>query len=450
MASVAPSPALQNARLTSEKLALEERLREVTRKNRDLEQRNATLFDRLAEQEETLLELRSHLARLLGAGTRRPTIAPGQGALFDDSSADAITSAIEELASPATEEASAELQGADALVPDAEEPEKPGRAKPSRDRRQRKLDESNLRREIRRSELPDGARRCPETGVELVETGVKITTELGYKSAELYLIEHHQVVYGPAPEVAQERTIAPLLAPPHEPAVEGVTAAPSLLAWLLTQKYVLHLPLYRQEDAFARLGVQLSRKTLCDWVLKSAFALKNVAREIERQIRAGPVLALDDTPIRVKRPGRGGGKPKVRQSYLWTLTNPEVPGVAFRFTEGRATADVASVLVTEDDVVGLEVLLGDGYRANVSGAREAGLDSLFLGDHHAVPVPYYQNVPMLGRLLAEWGDRPAGALFLLPLWNPVLVAEQIGSLAAIAAGEGSDSGSALVTGCESR
>src|SRR6266705_2584822 len=67
-------------------------------------------------------------------------------------------------------------------------------------------------------------------------------------------------------------------------------------------------------------------------------------------------------------------------------------------------------------------------------AWEAGLDSLFLGDHHATAVPYYQNVPMLGRLLAEWGDRPAGCLFLLPLWNPVLVAEQVGTLAAIARG----------------
>lgn len=67
-------------------------------------------------------------------------------------------------------------------------------------------------------------------------------------------------------------------------------------------------------------------------------------------------------------------------------------------------------------------------------ARDAGLDSLFVGDHHNVPVPYYQNVPMLGRLLAEWNDRPAGALFLLPLWHPVLVAEQIGTLASIASG----------------
>ena len=65
-------------------------------------------------------------------------------------------------------------------------------------------------------------------------------------------------------------------------------------------------------------------------------------------------------------------------------------------------------------------------------AREAGLDSLFVGDHHSTaPMLYYQNVPVLGRLLAEWGDRPAGALFLLPLWHPVLLAEQIGTLAAL-------------------
>lgn len=67
-------------------------------------------------------------------------------------------------------------------------------------------------------------------------------------------------------------------------------------------------------------------------------------------------------------------------------------------------------------------------------AREAGLDSLFLGDQHVTAYPYYQNSPMLGRLLAEWGDRPAGALYLLPLWHPVLVAEQVTTLAAIAAG----------------
>jgi alkanesulfonate monooxygenase SsuD/methylene tetrahydromethanopterin reductase-like flavin-dependent oxidoreductase (luciferase family) len=68
-------------------------------------------------------------------------------------------------------------------------------------------------------------------------------------------------------------------------------------------------------------------------------------------------------------------------------------------------------------------------------ANGAGLSSLFVGDHHSTaPGVYYQNVPIVGRLLAEWGDQPAGALFLLPLWSPVLLAEQIGTLASIAGG----------------
>ena len=68
-------------------------------------------------------------------------------------------------------------------------------------------------------------------------------------------------------------------------------------------------------------------------------------------------------------------------------------------------------------------------------ARDAGLDSLFVGDHHATgPFAYYQNTPMMGRLLAEWGDRPAGVLMLLPLWHPVLAAEQLGTLASLAEG----------------
>jgi len=68
-------------------------------------------------------------------------------------------------------------------------------------------------------------------------------------------------------------------------------------------------------------------------------------------------------------------------------------------------------------------------RADAAG--RAGLDSLFLGDHHATAMPYLQNVPMLARMLASWPERPAGALFLLPLWEPVLLAEQIGTLAAL-------------------
>ncbi len=72
--------------------------------------------------------------------------------------------------------------------------------------------------------------------------------------------------------------------------------------------------------------------------------------------------------------------------------------------------------------------------ARAQAAAEAGLDHISLGDHHSngPDANYVQNVPMIGRIMADWpADRSIGGLFLLPLWNPVLVAEQVGTLAAM-------------------
>ncbi len=80
-----------------------------------------------------------------------------------------------------------------------------------------------------------------------------------------------------------------------------------------------------------------------------------------------------------------------------------------------------------------EVAVGNvAERARVAAA--AGLDHLTLGDHHSAgPTSnYVQNVPMIGRILADWPpDRSIGLLFVLPLWHPVLAAEQVGTLAAL-------------------
>ncbi len=96
----------------------------------------------------------------------------------------------------------------------------------------------------------------------------------------------------------------------------------------------------------------------------------------------------------------------------------------------RIGVSITSAHVVDDPAVGVTNMI-ERTRA----ARDAGLDSLSLGDHHATPIPYYQGVPMLARLTAEWDTtRPTGCLFLLPLWNPVLVAEQIGVLASMCRG----------------
>ncbi len=94
----------------------------------------------------------------------------------------------------------------------------------------------------------------------------------------------------------------------------------------------------------------------------------------------------------------------------------------------RLGISITSGYVVDDDREAIAAVL---ERARA--AAGAGLDHLTLGDQHATGgFADVQNVPMIGRLIAEWpADRQIGLLFLLPLWNPVLAAEQVGTLAAM-------------------
>ncbi len=98
----------------------------------------------------------------------------------------------------------------------------------------------------------------------------------------------------------------------------------------------------------------------------------------------------------------------------------------------------------------------DGPRIMIERARAAhaaGFASLTIGDHHNMKVPYVQNTPMLGRLIAEWPDRQAGCLFIVPFWPALLMAEHIGTLASMTHGRfivqtgiGTDPGQFAATG----
>lgn len=250
-------------------------------------------------------------------------------------------------------------------APDGESPDDSIRGRHKPKKRAKKTDTSLLRREVVTHELPEDERICPDTGVPLVPIGVEITEELDYVAAELRVLEHHQIVYGPAPEVAQERQIATTKAPLPPQPLEGCKVSANLLSHLLVEKYVFHLPLYRQEEAFQLAGLFIPRSTMCDWVLKAAFELAPIARAVEQLIRAGPVMQLDDTPIKCQG-GKGQGN---FQAYLWSFVNPRVPGVAFRFTEGRSAGDLAPLLRG----VGASILMGDALATNTAAAREAEL-----------------------------------------------------------------------------
>jgi len=124
-------------------------------------------------------------------------------------------------------------------------------------------------------------------------------------------------------------------------------------------------------------------------------------------------------------------EPRRRRQPTGITACGEARSRAITYDRGmRLGVSITSAHNVEDPAVGARNII---ERARV--ARDSGLDSLSLGDHHATPIPYYQGVPMLGRLTAEWDTtRPTGCLFLLPLWNPVLAAEQIGVLASLCEG----------------
>ncbi len=94
----------------------------------------------------------------------------------------------------------------------------------------------------------------------------------------------------------------------------------------------------------------------------------------------------------------------------------------------RIGASLRTAYAVDDPRVGAQMVI-----ERAAAARDAGFHSLFVGDHHSTgPASYYQNVPIMGRLLAEWpAGRVAGVLMLLPLWPPVLAAEQLGTLASV-------------------
>ena len=66
-----------------------------------------------------------------------------------------------------------------------------------------------------------------------------------------------------------------------------------LLAYIATAKFCDALPLYRNEKRFARLGVELSRRTMADWMLAVARELLPLLEILDERIRAGPVVQID-------------------------------------------------------------------------------------------------------------------------------------------------------------
>lgn len=70
----------------------------------------------------------------------------------------------------------------------------------------------------------------------------------------------------------------------------------------------------------------------------------------------------------------------------------------------------------------------------VEAARDHGFHSVWVGDHHVTPQVYYQSIPLIARLSAHAGSMQVGPFLLVPLYHPVLLAEQMATLDIITGG----------------
>ena len=115
-------------------------------------------------------------------------------------------------------------------------------------------------------------------------------------------------------------------------------AAVGLLVWVLTAKFLDHLPLYRLEQIAARDGVILSRSTLADWVGRVGVALQPLADRLAGHLKQRSTLHADETPVPQLDPGSG----KTKKAYLWTYRSndlePGPPIVVFDYQPGRAAS----------------------------------------------------------------------------------------------------------------
>lgn len=168
---------------------------------------------------------------------------------------------------------------------------------------------------------------CPcGCGNQLHKIGEVITEQLEMVPAKIYVKQHVRFKYAGCANQDQVITAAM----PNQPIDKGF-AGPGLLAEVLVNKYDDHLPLYRQSERFARHGIDISKQTLCDWVMRCTDILKPVVEAMKPDLLASPKLHTDDTVVPVLEEGRGSTK----EGRLWGYVSDGPACVIYEYSPNR-------------------------------------------------------------------------------------------------------------------
>jgi transposase len=116
--------------------------------------------------------------------------------------------------------------------------------------------------------------------------------------------------------------------------IEKCLAGNDLLAAILINKYIDHLPLYRQQQIFKRSGIEIAPSTIDSWVAQLGSLFKILYEKLVNEIKAQTYLQVDETTIKVLDRTKKG---KTHLGFFWAYHAPVAKLVAFDYNKGRDT-----------------------------------------------------------------------------------------------------------------
>ncbi|HHJ81086.1 MAG TPA: IS66 family transposase [Candidatus Tenderia electrophaga] len=180
-------------------------------------------------------------------------------------------------------------------------------------------------------ELDPNARVCPHDGQILIEIGEVTSEQLDIVPTKIQVLRHIRKKYACA--CGQCIRTAALPAQP----IPKSLASPCLLAHITISKYQDALPLYRQETILQRIGVDIPRATLANWMIKVGTLIQPLINLLRDQLLIYDIIQMDESTVQVLNEPNKTAQSK---SYLWVQRggSPETPTILFDYDPSRSQA----------------------------------------------------------------------------------------------------------------
>ena len=219
-------------------------------------------------------------------------------------------------------------------------------------------------------DLPD-EEKANANGQALVCIGQEyIRTELVLERAKAKVVKHYRKVYADRQleqETGYSEVFKPVMPPPL---LAHSYASASVVTDVLMKKYVDAMPLYRQEQMWKRMGVELKRGTMANWVIQVAdLYLRPFWKRIRSELLTQSTIHADETVIQVLKEK---GKPATSESRMWVYSSAKRADIQLRCFEYRESRSGKWAKTFLEGFSG--VLITDGYSGynKVQGAERAG------------------------------------------------------------------------------